>query len=79
MITPLRIYKVTPVAGEPGRYWVPSESEPHAPPHLVDLNFDGHPYCSCAIIHNRTDADAECKHIRAVMELCARATANNEC
>jgi len=68
MITPLRIYRIMPVPHETGRYWVPSESEPQAPPFLVDLDDDGTPHCSCQIIHNRTEANAQCKHIRAVLE-----------
>jgi hypothetical protein len=66
MITPLRIYRITPVPHESGRYWVPSESEPYGPPWLVDLNDDGKAHCSCQIIHNRTEANADCKHIRDV-------------
>jgi hypothetical protein len=54
---------VTPVQHEPTRYWVTSESDPSAAPYLVDLDNDGQATCSCAIIHNRTDTAAECKHI----------------
>lgn len=57
---------IRPVPHEPGRYWVPCESDPTAPPWLVDLNDNGVEHCSCQIIHNRTESRARCKHIQAV-------------
>lgn len=67
---------VTRVEHEPGRFWVLSETD--GLPYLVDLDHDGQPYCSCAIIHNRTDADAMCKHIRYVQDLQAIAAVLNK-
>lgn len=58
---------VTPVNHEPTRFSVTSETD--GLPWLVDMRYDdngGHPYCSCAIVHNRTNDHAHCKHIRAV-------------
>lgn len=65
----LTLPTITPVEGEPTRFWVPSESEPDGPPWLVDLDYNGKACCSCQIVHNRTESAAECKHIRAVKYL----------
>jgi hypothetical protein len=55
---------VTPT-GEPGRYFVSSETDDL--PWLVDL-FPGHdmPNCACAIEHSRTLRNWRCKHVIAV-------------
>lgn len=60
---------VIPVPHEPTRYWVSSETEPTGPPYMVDLDYEGQARCSCQIIHNRTDAHADCKHIHAVRRI----------
>lgn len=57
---------IKPIPHEPSRFTVPCESDPTQPPYVVDLDYEGKPYCSCAIVHNRTDARATCKHIVAV-------------
>lgn len=59
---------VTPVPHEPTRYWVSSETDPAGPPYMVDLDDDGTATCSCSIIHNRTAANAHCKHIAPARE-----------
>jgi hypothetical protein len=64
------ISQVTPVEHEPGRYWVPS-SRPDHEPHLVDMDDNGRPGCSCedAMARNR-----ECRHIREVRAFLKSAT-----
>lgn len=58
---------ILPVPNEPGRYLVTSETD--GAPWLVDLSpGDDLPGCGCAIEHNRTEADWDCKHLRAVKE-----------
>lgn len=54
--------KIKPVNGEPTRFWVKSETQPGMT-HLVDLDDDGKPGCSCPDFMCR---ERECKHIRAV-------------
>jgi len=63
----LKISRVTPMAGEPSRFWVPS-SDPSREPHLVDLDYNGQPACSC---EDHMVRERQCKHIRAVQEFVA--------
>ena len=55
---------ITPFDHEPTRYWVESETQPGVF-HLVDLDDNGKPGCSC---HDFACRERECKHIRAVRE-----------
>ena len=55
---------ITPVDHEPTRYWVESETQSGVS-HLVDLDDNGKPGCSC---HDFMCREKECKHIRAVKE-----------
>ena len=55
---------ITPVDHEPSRFWVESQSTPGVT-HLVDVDYDGKPACSC---HDFQCREKECKHIRAVLE-----------
>ena len=55
---------VTPIEGEPTRFWVSSDTEPS--PWLVDIQPGPEiPPCACAIEHNRTPDRWNCKHVRA--------------
>ena len=55
---------VRPVEHERLRYWVDSASQPGAV-HLVDLDDDGKPGCSC---HDFQCRGRQCKHIKAAVE-----------
>jgi hypothetical protein len=57
---------ITPFDHEPTRFWVESQSTPGVT-HLVDVDYDGKPGCSC---HDFMCREKECKHIRAVKEKC---------
>ena len=58
---------VTPIEGEPDRFHVTSETD--GLPWLVDLRPGiGLPRCACAITHNRTAKNWNCRHVRAVVE-----------
>jgi hypothetical protein len=57
---------ITPIHDEPGRFWVTSDTDGEL--WLVDLA-PGHdmPRCACAIEHNRTRRNWNCRHVRAVI------------
>lgn len=59
---------VTPIPGEPDRFFVSSDTDNEL--WLVDLHPGPDlPRCACAIHYNRTALDWRCKHIRAVCNL----------
>lgn len=61
----IQVKVITPIAGEPGRFFAPSDTD--ADPWLVDLNENaGRGACSCQIIHCRHTSG--CKHIERVRE-----------
>lgn len=55
---------VRPVEFENSRFWVTSATQADVL-HLVDLDYDGAPACSCEDFMCR---NRECKHIRAVKD-----------
>lgn len=55
---------VRPVEFERLRFWVDSESQPGVV-HLVDLDDDGKPGCSC---HDFQCRNNQCKHIKTVVD-----------
>ena len=55
---------VTPIAGEPTRYFVPSGSRRGHAPHTVDMDDGGSPACSCEDFMAR--GNPRCRHIQAV-------------
>lgn len=54
---------VSPVDGEPTRYWVSSSTRPGVL-HLVDLDYEGKPACSC---HDHQVRGRICKHLVFVL------------
>lgn len=56
--------RIAPVHFEPTRFWVESETR-RGDWHMVDLDDDGKPGCSC---HDFMCRDRTCKHIEAVIE-----------
>jgi hypothetical protein len=55
---------ITPVEFERSRFWVTSATQAGVV-HLVDLDYEGAPACSCEDFMCR---NRQCKHIRAVLE-----------
>lgn len=70
---------ITPMPGEPTRFWVPSITRPEHPPHLVDLAYldpdTGKTGAACSCEHFMVRG-IQCKHILAVLNYvrqCAKA------
>lgn len=74
---------ITPIPGEPTRYYVTGSRL--GEPHLIDLDHDGHAWCSChdhqfrrlPLIERGEKCDP-CKHVQAVKDLLAKLDAETK-
>lgn len=64
MVERVAFMKSWPVPFEPERWWVASATRQDVV-HLVDVNYEGGPACSC---HDCQCRERECKHIRHLRE-----------